>query len=103
MIGRKSAKDTIQLLKNTFTLIGKNHAILQPMYRQGMWVFVLIFCFILLAMLFVLGMIIDMDALIITSIILFALIVLFCIFGMPFVMTYYRAAQTWIVYMTIKV
>ncbi len=93
-ISGNTLQDTIQLLKNTFTVIARNPAIFKPTVTQ---IVVGIFLWVLLigsfaSFYFVPG------AIVIAAIILLFSVSMLILF--PFIKMYYRAAQCWIVYRT---
>ena len=93
----ESFQDTINLLKNTFVVIGRNPAALRPTISQ-----------IILAATFFGIILVSTAALFLSksgsvlfiATILIILSVLFFLILFPFVKMYYRAAQCWIVYHT---
>ncbi len=93
---KDTLRDTLQLLKSTFTVIKTNPDILKPTVAQ---IVVGIIIAILFAA-FIVGFIMPDERVRVIStfaIILFPIILLVLL---PFIFTYYRAAQCWIVYKT---
>nr|QNO41191.1 hypothetical protein JNOLDJLP_00015 [Methanosarcinales archaeon ANME-2c ERB4]QNO41595.1 hypothetical protein OAEIHDOC_00015 [Methanosarcinales archaeon ANME-2c ERB4] len=88
-------QDTIQLLKNTFTVIARNPAIFKPTVTQ---IVVGIVLWVLLIGSFVSFYFVTGAVVIIAVIILIFSVLMLILF--PFIKTYYRAAQCWIVYQT---
>ena len=87
-------QDTIQLLKNTFTVIARNPAIFKPTVTQ---IVVGIFLWVLVIGSFA-SFYFAPGTIIIAVIILLFSVVMLILF--PFIKMYYRAAQCWIVYQT---
>ena len=88
--------DTLQLMKNTFVVIGKNKAIFRPTITQ-IWLGITFYLCVIasgVAIYFSTGFI-QLMGIIFLIIFLFLLIPIF-----PFIRMYYRAAQCWIVYNT---
>ncbi len=89
-------KDTLHLLKSTFVLIKRNPDILKPTIAQ-------IIVSLVLAALFaasIVGLIIPYENIRAIAASAMILLVLTLLFIIPFIFTYYRAAQCWIVYKT---
>lgn len=88
--------DTLQLMKNTFVVIGKNKAIFRPTITQ-IWLGVIFYLFVVasaVTIFFTTGMIQSIAIIVL----IFFLMLLIPIF--PFIRMYYKAAQCWIVYHT---
>ncbi len=93
----QSFQGTINLLKNTFVVIGKNPAILRPTITQ----IILLSGFFVILLASILALFFAKSGIVIfIAIILIVLSVLFLLILFPFVKMYYRAAQCWIVYHT---
>ncbi|MFH1066263.1 MAG: hypothetical protein V1734_07170 [Nanoarchaeota archaeon] len=89
-------KDTLQLAKNTFVVIGKNPAILKPTIKQ-VWIGAIVY-FLIIASIF--AIVFPYNVLpIIAAIVIFGCII-YLIFIFPFVKIHYKAAQCWMVYRT---
>jgi len=90
----ESINDTLQLLKNTFVVMGRNPAIMKPTLIQILLgsIFYLFVIGSLVVTLYSSGTI----KLIAISVFIFSLMLLLPLF--PFIKMYYRAAQSWIVY-----
>lgn len=87
-------KDTVQLLKNTFTIIARNPAIFKPTITQ---IVVGIFLWVLVIGSFASFYFVPGAAVIAVIILIFSVVMLILF---PFIKMYYRAAQCWIVYKT---
>ncbi len=87
-------QDTMQLVKNTFTVIARNPAIFKPTITQ---IVVGIFLWVLVIGSFASFYFVP-SAIVIAAIILIFAVVMLILF--PFIKMYYRAAQCWIVYRT---
>jgi hypothetical protein len=90
---KESFHDTLGLLKSTFTIIRQNKAILKPTLVQAYIAAGL--GFVLLASL--IGLIVGAWELSLPFLV-FSMLVFICIF--PFIKTFFRAAQVWLVYTT---
>jgi hypothetical protein len=99
---KRSTKDTFQLIKNTFVLIGKNHSILEPTFKQFIWLFSMLFSLVIAIVIAIVGAVLDNSAVTSIGVLAIVLLMLFMIFFMPFLFIYYKAAQCWIVYKTLK-
>ena len=91
-----SFKDTGQLLKNTFVMIGKNKEIFRPTITQ-IWLGAIFYIFLLISVLIAIFTE-NIARTIFAYIAVFFIILLVPVF--PFIKMYYRAAQVWIVYHT---
>ncbi|MFH1636834.1 MAG: hypothetical protein ABIB71_00235 [Candidatus Woesearchaeota archaeon] len=86
-------KDTIQLVKNTFAVLGKNPQALKPTWTQ-IWIGAVFYSLIVLSIL----AIIIYPPFLLIGVPIIILSVLFFLFIFPFLKMKYRAAQCWIVY-----
>ena len=89
-------KDTLQLAKNTFVVIGKNPAILKPTMKQ-VWIGAIVY-FLVIASIFAIAFPYNVLP-IIAAIVIFGCII-YLVFIFPFVKIHYKAAQCWMVYRT---
>ncbi|HII16245.1 MAG TPA: hypothetical protein HA362_08135 [Nanoarchaeota archaeon] len=89
-------KDTVQLVKNTFAVIGKNPAILTPTIKQA-WIVGITLLVILLG---IAAIVFKYSILPTIGIIVLVACTLFLAFVFPFVKIHYKAAQCWMVYQT---
>lgn len=100
--GKVQGKDTLQLLKNTFVLIGNNKQILRSYTMQLAWTVVYLIVAILAGILLIVGFIWDIDVLIIVTLYGGILFIMVYPLIMPFVLTYYRVVQSWIIYDSLR-
>ncbi|MDI6737291.1 MAG: hypothetical protein QME12_02125 [Nanoarchaeota archaeon] len=89
-------KDTIELVKKTFTVIGKNPAILKPTIKQA-WIGAVVY-FLVIASIFAIAFPYNILP-IIAAIVIFCCII-YLVFIFPFIKIHYKAAQCWMVYRT---
>lgn len=88
--------DTLQLMKNTFVVIGKNKAIFRPTVTQ-IWLGSIFYLFVIVSAMVIFY---STGAAQVIAIFVLILFLLLLIPVFPFIRMYYRAAQCWIVYNT---
>lgn len=91
-----SLNDTMQLFKNTLVVISKNKDILKPTITEVSIAAILYVFLIIFGAIFFL----NLGGLSIIAMPLFIIFFVFLVIFFPFIKTYYRAAQCWIVYNT---
>ncbi len=89
-------KDTVQLVKNTFTVLGKNPAILKPTIKQA-WIVGIALLVILAGVAAVASKYSIFPAI---GVAVLVACFIFLAFVLPFIKIHYKAAQCWMVYRT---